>query len=325
MNDIMNENAYPPASFGLHSSVQSKFLDFSNRKFASGVQFKAFDATKNAAIDVGRARNAFSSKVQDSQEQNFKIFGSDISNLSTDISSSFSSFHSNPAFLTNDFPFGAQNMAVHSRENEYFSNSREELMERLIDQCQENVQQEKERVRNEGGITPSSSMEFFIKKAAMEEEAEDFYSEDSEEDLLGGDENLVHMLVHLRSFIEKGKMEGISSSSSCSSPSSSSCSEEEESEGNQESEGEDYKQINYNEEMGQINIKYKFPSGEKESGIRKTTKSLNKSKLKQKRCSGACSEHKRRHQRCPMECPNRKRDELLASMSRSTEYLSEAI
>ncbi|PRP85421.1 hypothetical protein PROFUN_06967 [Planoprotostelium fungivorum] len=47
---------------------------------------------------------------------------------------------------------------------------------------------------------------------------------------------------------------------------------------------------------------------EKESPIRKTTK-LMKNKLKQKRCSGACSEHKRRHQRCPMECLNRKRDE----------------
>jgi len=50
---------------------------------------------------------------------------------------------------------------------------------------------------------------------------------------------------------------------------------------------------------------------EKESAIRKTTKLL-RNKLKQKRCSGACSEHKRRHQRCPMECLNRRRDELLS-------------
>jgi len=49
---------------------------------------------------------------------------------------------------------------------------------------------------------------------------------------------------------------------------------------------------------------------EKESPIRKNTK-LIRNKLKQKRCSGACSEHKRRHQRCPMECLNRRRDEMM--------------
>jgi len=63
--------------------------------------------------------------------------------------------------------------------------------------------------------------------------------------------------------------------------------------------------------IGQINVEASSTGLhflEKESAIRKTTKAM-KNKMKQKRCSGACSEHKRRHQRCPMECLNRRRDE----------------
>lgn len=42
---------------------------------------------------------------------------------------------------------------------------------------------------------------------------------------------------------------------------------------------------------------------------KKTIKKPTKMKIRHKRCSNACSEHKRKHQRCPPECLGRKREE----------------
>lgn len=55
------------------------------------------------------------------------------------------------------------------------------------------------------------------------------------------------------------------------------------------------------------NISTTFVNG-KRTVSPSSMKTPSKLKIRHKRCSNACSEHKRKHQRCPAECPGRKKE-----------------